>query len=209
MPTTTADLTPQQLADLVAFLIAGPLSLLPPDFPRDVEVVATDLDHTLIWTDDVLRPRTLAALARARRRRAARDRRHRPDGAVAPPRARARPARTSRVVCYQGAAVVAADGDVAPARADRAASSRARRSRRSRRRATSPNVYVDDELYVSRITPEAERYANFQQIPTPRGRRRHGVARPAADEARLRRRPRRARRARRADAGSGSTTGSG
>jgi Cof subfamily protein (haloacid dehalogenase superfamily) len=26
------------------------------------------------------------------------------------------------------------------------------------------NVYVDDELYVARVTPEAERYATFQQI---------------------------------------------
>jgi Cof subfamily protein (haloacid dehalogenase superfamily) len=27
------------------------------------------------------------------------------------------------------------------------------------------NCYVDDELYVSRITPEAERYASFQNLP--------------------------------------------
>src|SRR6185437_12646618 len=38
---------------------------LPADFPRDAEVVATDLDHTLTWTDGVLRPHTLATLARA------------------------------------------------------------------------------------------------------------------------------------------------
>src|SRR4051794_39038676 len=41
--------------------------ILPPDFPRDVQVVATDLDRTLIWQDNVLRPRTLAALERAER----------------------------------------------------------------------------------------------------------------------------------------------
>jgi Cof subfamily protein (haloacid dehalogenase superfamily) len=27
-----------------------------------------------------------------------------------------------------------------------------------------PNVYVDDELYVARVTPEAEAYAGFQQL---------------------------------------------
>src|SRR2546425_682369 len=39
---------------------------LPAGFPRDVRVVATDLDHTLIWKDRALRPRTLAVLERAR-----------------------------------------------------------------------------------------------------------------------------------------------
>ena len=28
-----------------------------------------------------------------------------------------------------------------------------------------PNVYVGDELYVSKVTPYAESYAAFQQIP--------------------------------------------
>ena len=27
-----------------------------------------------------------------------------------------------------------------------------------------PNVYVDDELYVARVTPEAEAYASFQHL---------------------------------------------
>ncbi|MGH3040424.1 MAG: HAD hydrolase family protein, partial [Gaiellaceae bacterium] len=39
---------------------------LPPDFPRQADVLACDLDHTLIWKDGVLRPRTLDAIARAR-----------------------------------------------------------------------------------------------------------------------------------------------
>ena len=42
-----------------------------PTFPRDVEVVATDLDRTLIWDDYVLRPRTLAAMRAGARGRAA------------------------------------------------------------------------------------------------------------------------------------------
>ena len=50
---------------------AGHLNLrLPEEFPREVEVVATDLDRTLIWEDGALRERTLAALRRARPRRA-------------------------------------------------------------------------------------------------------------------------------------------
>lgn len=37
-------------------------------------------------------------------------------------------------------------------------------------RGFSLNVYVDDELYVERLTPEAERYATFQNLPvTPVG----------------------------------------
>ncbi len=32
-------------------------------------------------------------------------------------------------------------------------------------RGFSLNVYVDDELYVERLTPEAERYATFQNLP--------------------------------------------
>ena len=43
---------------------------LPADFPRDVAVVATDLDHTLIWQDGALRPRTLAVLDAGARERA-------------------------------------------------------------------------------------------------------------------------------------------
>ncbi|TMJ93302.1 MAG: hypothetical protein E6G67_12825, partial [Actinobacteria bacterium] len=40
---------------------------LPDDFPRDVQAVACDLDRTLIWEDVELRPRTVAALRKARR----------------------------------------------------------------------------------------------------------------------------------------------
>ena len=76
------------------------------------------------------------------------------------------------VICYQGA-VVADPGDrrVPAPRADSRSSWRARRSPPSRRRASTLNCYVDDELYVARVTPEAERYATFQHLPHPRGRR--------------------------------------
>ena len=68
---------------------------LPDDFPRDVRVVATDFDRTLTWMDGQLHERTLAALARTKRGGPARDRRHRPDGAVGAARDRAGGARRS------------------------------------------------------------------------------------------------------------------
>ena len=43
-------------------------------------------------------------------------------------------------------------------------SSRARRSRRVEGEGFGLNCYVDDELYVAEITPEARRYADFQHL---------------------------------------------
>jgi hypothetical protein len=68
------------------------------------------------------------------------------------------------VICYQGAAVVSADGkwllhvpiEVGLAREAIAA---------VEAHGYDPNVYVDDELYVSRVTSGSEAYAGFQQIP--------------------------------------------
>ena len=68
------------------------------------------------------------------------------------------------LVCYQGAVVVAPDGSwllhepiplelaIEAIGAVEAAG-------------YGLNVYVDDELYVARVTPEAQRYADFQGIP--------------------------------------------
>jgi Cof subfamily protein (haloacid dehalogenase superfamily) len=67
------------------------------------------------------------------------------------------------IVCYQGAVVAEADGRVllhAPIELELA------------REAIDavvdagfpPNVYVDDELYVARVTPESGQYASFQEI---------------------------------------------
>ena len=136
---------------------------LPPDFPRDVEVVATDLDRTLIWEDDGP-PAADARGARA----AARGGLHvivvtgRMVQSVRP-RARAG-ALDDPLVCYQGARRRRPDaGELlhepipldARARGDRRASTR---------EGYGLNVYVDDELYVAEVTPEAERYADFQHI---------------------------------------------
>jgi Cof subfamily protein (haloacid dehalogenase superfamily) len=67
------------------------------------------------------------------------------------------------MICYQGAAVVASDGewllhrpiDVDTAREVIAAVEAA---------GYPPNVYVDDELYVSEATEYSRRYADFQHI---------------------------------------------
>jgi hypothetical protein len=66
-------------------------------------------------------------------------------------------------ICYQGAVVVDADGtwlrhvpiDVELAREAIAA---------VEAEGFEPNVYVDDELYVSRLTEYAEAYASFQEL---------------------------------------------
>lgn len=68
------------------------------------------------------------------------------------------------VICYQGAAVVGANGEwllhvpieVGLAREAIAA---------VEAEGYDPNVYVGDELYVSRVTRGSEAYAGFQQIP--------------------------------------------
>ncbi len=124
-------------------------------------MIATDLDRTLIWEDYVLRPRTLAAIARAR------------DAGlpvivvtgrmVQSVRRVLGPGWSDPIICYQGAAVVAADGtwllhepiEVELAREVIAA---------VEAEGYGLNVYVDDELYVSKRTPEADRYASFQGI---------------------------------------------
>jgi Cof subfamily protein (haloacid dehalogenase superfamily) len=69
------------------------------------------------------------------------------------------------VVCYQGAAVVdPVSGefllhDPIPLEPARAAVDAIRE------RGFTLNAYVDDELYVAEITPEAHRYASFQNLP--------------------------------------------
>jgi len=68
------------------------------------------------------------------------------------------------VVCYQGAAVVAADGEWllhVPIERELAIEAIAAVEAEG----YDPNVYVGDELYVSQVTPGSEAYANFQLIP--------------------------------------------
>jgi Cof subfamily protein (haloacid dehalogenase superfamily) len=125
-----------------------------------VTAIACDLDRTLIAQDYVLRPRTRAALDAVRAAGL-----HvivvtgRMFVAVRPYLTGPEP-----VVCYQGAAVVdPTQGKflhhvpipLEPAREAIAAIQEA---------GHGLNCYVDDVLYVERVTPEAERYASFQDI---------------------------------------------
>jgi len=126
-----------------------------------VEVVATDLDHTLLWDDFVLRPRTLDAFSRAEEAgirvivctgRMVQSARR----VLAPAHSR------QPLVCYQGAAVV---DDGKWILHEPIALPLAREVIDAVEEAGyGLNVYVDDELYVARVTPEAERYATFQHI---------------------------------------------
>jgi hypothetical protein len=136
---------------------------LPATFPSDVQAIACDLDRTLIADDLVIRPRTRAALDAAR---AAGLRVVLATGRMwqsVRPYALAAGV-DEPVICYQGAAVVEpATGaflrhepiPVGLARETIAA---------VESEGFQLNVYVDDELYVAKVTPEAERYALFQNL---------------------------------------------
>jgi Cof subfamily protein (haloacid dehalogenase superfamily) len=68
------------------------------------------------------------------------------------------------VICYQGAVVV--DGDGTWLRHEPIRFELAREALVfAAGEGYSPNVYVDDELYVSSVTPEARNYAEFQHLP--------------------------------------------
>jgi Cof subfamily protein (haloacid dehalogenase superfamily) len=126
--------------------------------------VACDLDRTLIWEDGVLRPRTIAALTAAR------------DAGIHVVVATGRMFRSvlpyaeaagisTPLVCYQGAAVVDPATHrwllhepipLALAREAIAAVQEA---------GFGLNCYVDDDLYVARVTEQARAYADFQSLP--------------------------------------------
>jgi len=128
-----------------------------------VRVVATDFDRTLIGPDLTLHPRTLAALGRARDAglrvvvvtgRMVRSvlQALRPAGLRDP------------VICYQGAVVAEADGTWLrhePLPLELARETIAALAAEG----FSPNVYVDDELYVAADTQEARAYASLNRIP--------------------------------------------
>jgi Cof subfamily protein (haloacid dehalogenase superfamily) len=127
-----------------------------------VRVVATDLDHTLIWQDRALRPRTRAVLSRAREAGlhviVVTGRMVQSLQRILPPSLLGEPA-----ICYQGSVVVRADGawlrhvpiELELAREAIAA---------VEAEGFHPNVYVGDELYVSQLTQHAEAYASFQGL---------------------------------------------
>jgi len=123
-------------------------------------VVATDLDRTLIAEDYVLRPRTRAALDAVREQGT--------DVIVVTGRmfqsARRYLTGPEPVVCYQGALVAdPVSGEFllhVPIPVDLAREAIAAVQDSGH----GLNCYVDDELYVAAVTPEAGRYASFQHI---------------------------------------------
>ena len=158
MPAFKGTLTAKQIADVSAYVVQGDrrqperLTLsLPDDFPRDVRVVATDFDRTLVWDGQSAARGRSTRFARADAAGLARDRRHRAHGPVgaAVPRA-GWTRRTGHLL--PGCGRRGRRRKVAATRADPARAG-ARDDRRSSRTGLRPNVYVDDELYVADATP--------------------------------------------------------
>ncbi len=137
--------------------------LLSDQFAREVEAIACDLDRTLIAEDLVVRPRTQTALEAARA------------AGIRVLIATGRMFRSARpyalaagiddpVICYQGAAVVEPRSgrfllhDPIPLELAREAVATLEEA------GYSPNVYIDDRLYVSEATLTSDRYARFQNL---------------------------------------------
>ena len=125
-------------------------------------MIATDLDRTLIWEDNVVRARTLAALARAEEEglrvvvvtgRMVQSARRVLEGVPL----------ADGMVCYQGAVVTDGDGGWIhhqPIEVDLARDA----ITAIEESGFTLNAYVGDELYVAEATEWAERYAGFQQL---------------------------------------------
>jgi 5-amino-6-(5-phospho-D-ribitylamino)uracil phosphatase len=124
--------------------------------------VATDLDHTLIWQDGALRPRTLEVLHRVQAagihviivtgRMVQSLERVVPRAVLGEP-----------VICYQGAVVVDSDGTWlmhAPIEVELAKEAILALEAEG----YTPNVYVGDELYVAEETQWSQAYAAFQGL---------------------------------------------
>jgi Cof subfamily protein (haloacid dehalogenase superfamily) len=136
---------------------------LPADFPRSVEAIACDLDRTLIGEDVTLHPRTRDAIAATRTagihvilvtgRMFQSVRRYARDAGIDDP-----------VVCYQGA-VVAEPMSGRWLRHEPIPLELGRETIAAlNEEGFGLNCYVNDELYVAEITPEAEKYAGFQHL---------------------------------------------
>ena len=178
----------------------APRISLPAGFPTRVKAIATDLDRTLIGEDYELHERTIAAIAAARAagihvvivtgRMFRSVRRYCERGGTRRSR-RLLPGRRRRRSGQRALPPPRDDPARAGARGDR---------RRSSSEGFGLNCYVDDNLYVSEMTSEARRYADFQQIPIETVGDLLTWLRQATDEAGRHRRSRGSRRARRAAA---------
>ena len=137
---------------------------LPAGFPTRVKAIATDLDRTLIGADYNLSEHTIATIAAAR------------TAGIHVVIVTGRMFRSVRpycelaglddlVVCYQGAVVA----DPVSGRFLRHVTIPLELARETiaaiEQDGFSLNCYVGDNLYVSTMTPEAQSYAEHQQIP--------------------------------------------
>jgi Cof subfamily protein (haloacid dehalogenase superfamily) len=137
---------------------------LPAGFPRHVKAIASDLDRTLIGEDYELHERSVAAIAAARAAGihvvVVTGRMFR---SVRPYLRRA--GLDDLVVCYQGAVVA----DPVSGRFLRHVTIPLELARETiaavEREGFQLNCYVDDDLYVAKMTPEAHAYAKHQRIP--------------------------------------------
>ncbi|HEY5159547.1 MAG TPA: Cof-type HAD-IIB family hydrolase [Gaiellaceae bacterium] len=137
---------------------------LPAGFPRHVKAIASDLDRTLISEDYELHPRTLSAVAAAQAAGI-----HvvivtgRMFRSVRPYLERAQI--DGLVVCYQGAIVA----DPVSGRFLRHVTIPLELAREAigavEREGFQLNCYVDDNLYVAKMTPEVHSYAEHQHVP--------------------------------------------
>ena len=127
-------------------------------------MLACDFDRTLVWEDGLLRPRTRAAIECARAaglrvivvtgRMFRSIRPYLEEAGLDDP-----------VVCYQGA-VVAEPATGRFLRHEPIPLELGRETIAALEEEGFPvNCYVDDELFVAEVTPEAERYASFQRLP--------------------------------------------
>jgi len=131
---------------------------------RNIKLVAIDLDDTLLRDDLTISPRTRAALKAVRGR------------GIAVTLATGRMFRSARpyarqlgfdlpLITYQGALVKNAfSGEVVYRRPLRGEAAR-RVIEFARRKKVQVNFYLDDELYVERITPRGAHYASFARVP--------------------------------------------
>ncbi len=124
--------------------------------------MATDLDHTLIWQDGALRPRTLEVLHRVQAAGIhvliVTGRMVQSLEKVVPRSLLGEP-----VICYQGAVVVDAEGNWlshVPIELELAKEA----IRTVEAEGFGLNVYVDDELYVAQETQWSQAYAAFQGL---------------------------------------------
>jgi len=137
---------------------------LPAGFPRRVKAIASDLDRTLIGEDYELHERTAAAIAAARA------------AGIHFVVVTGRMFRSVRpylelagiddlAVCYQGAIVA----DPVSGRFLRHVAIPLELARETiaavEQEGFQLNCYVDDNLYVAKMTPEAHAYAEHQRIP--------------------------------------------